>query len=203
MTASTTDWRKLHAFGLPGGSIRALLALAVFGAIWVLLLSDERGVPDYLRNLMFIILGHYFAARGQPASGDGDPGPPPLYLPRGMMRMIFLGGFVVVGVLMAQRDRVFEPGGDALSAGALTLVLVAGFLIGVVTSRIRAWRIRRGHQPRRIFEDLRAIIALTAATALVFAVFDVISLPDQGFARFLGGEEVLAAVVGFYFGSRS
>ena len=52
--------------GLPEGSVRALLALMVFGTIWALLLIHEdkpEPVPLYLYYLMFLILGSYFAAR--------------------------------------------------------------------------------------------------------------------------------------------
>ena len=64
--SSTTpvDWRTVHAWGLPAGSIRGLLAILIFGTVWALLLlqpGDE--IPDYLRDLLFIIMGHYFAAR--------------------------------------------------------------------------------------------------------------------------------------------
>ena len=50
---------------LPAGSIRALLVLMVLGLIWALmLLPEERGVqiPLYLFYLMFLLLGHFFAA---------------------------------------------------------------------------------------------------------------------------------------------
>jgi hypothetical protein len=75
--ASPPDWRRLYAFGLPNGSVRALLALLVCGAIWGLLwLRPDQAVPDYLQNLMFIILGHYFASRGQSdAAGGAEAGP--------------------------------------------------------------------------------------------------------------------------------
>ena len=85
ITSAAPDWRRVHAFGLPGGSIRGLLALAMFGAVWGhLALIPEVRLPEYLQNLMFIILGHYFAARNQPPAPV--PGPNPLYLPRGVLR---------------------------------------------------------------------------------------------------------------------
>ncbi len=34
---SPVDWRRLHAMGLPAGSIRALLALLIFGTVMGLL----------------------------------------------------------------------------------------------------------------------------------------------------------------------
>src|SRR5438034_4863082 len=107
MTATTAnsellDWRNRHAFGWPEGSIRAILALIIFGAIWTwLALRPMSEVPPYLQNLMFIIMGHYFAARGRSAK-DGSPRP--LYLPIGTVRtMLFAGCFAVAGLLFYRR----------------------------------------------------------------------------------------------------
>ena len=46
------------------GSVRAVLAILVFGTVWALLVAKpDRDVPEFLRDLLFVILGHYFAAR--------------------------------------------------------------------------------------------------------------------------------------------
>ena len=79
ISEAPVDWRRLHALGLPSGSIRALLAILVFATVWALLLirpSEE--IPNYLGDLLFIIIGHYFAARRRLVE-DHEPGPPPLY----------------------------------------------------------------------------------------------------------------------------
>src|SRR4051794_22872147 len=84
------DWRRLHALGMPAGSVRALLAVMIFATVWGLLAFDpSREVPDYLRDLLFVIMGHYFATRkkaGQDADGKAEVGPPPLFLPNGTVR---------------------------------------------------------------------------------------------------------------------
>lgn len=213
MTAgSPTDWRRHNAFGLPAGSIRALLALAIFGTVWArLALSPEHRLPEYLQNLMFIILGHYFAARGHSGpvgetgrliSGD-TPVPSPLYLPRGMIRILFVGGFIAIGILLVQQERVLSPDGSRIEAGALTLILVLGFLLGVASKRLLAW-IRRPDKPLpRIIEDLRAAIAIVAVGLLLLVVFEVWRpAAPFGLPQFIV-EDSLAATVGFYFGSRS
>ena len=80
-TRTEDDWRRLHAFGLPAGSIPALLAVMIFATTWgLLLIRPDQEVPDYLSDLLFIIMGHYFASRHRADQGD-EPGPPPLYLP--------------------------------------------------------------------------------------------------------------------------
>ena len=41
----TDDWRRLHALGLPSGSIRGLLALLIFGTTWGLMAPRNAGDP--------------------------------------------------------------------------------------------------------------------------------------------------------------
>src|SRR3954462_2608262 len=95
------DWRRLHAYGWPGGSVRALMAILIFATLWChLVLRPDREVPQSFNDLLFIILGHYFAARGRRNEPDEAPGPPPLYLPRGAVRLALIGGFAAVAVLL-------------------------------------------------------------------------------------------------------
>jgi hypothetical protein len=213
-TATATvhqDWRRLHALGLPAGSVRALLALIVFGAIWAwLLLKADDEVPQYLQNLLFIIMGHYFAARHEKKQGD-VPGPPPLFLPVGSVRLILLGGFVAVAILLFQQERVWIPHGDdaKIHKGVLTLLLVAGFLLGVAVARLWGWWTQGAPVPRWL-EDVRAVFSLAAAVLLVLLLFDIVNFDDLGLiqpfnqlAEGNGLKGSLAAIVGFYFGSRS
>lgn len=211
--APRRDWRRLYAFGLPNGSVRAVLALLVCGSIWALLwLRPDQAVPDSLQNLMFIILGHYFATRGQSEADGAVQGPPPLYLPRGTVRWALVLGFAAVAwlLLREQRIAVRDATGARPSHAAVTLILVGGFLLGVIVARIRARLARRGRRPPRLLEDVRAAVALAAGVLMVLILFGLLSLPDTGTAasvqRWLVKyrvEDVLAAVVGFYFGSRS
>src|SRR5205814_4470984 len=112
------------------GSVRAMLALIIFGGIWAwLALRPMSEVPPYLQNLMFIIMGHYFAARSRSGS-DGSP--PPLYLPRGTVRtMLVIGFFAVTGLLFYHQQMYSRDGGFHFSHSGVTLILVAGFLLGV------------------------------------------------------------------------
>ena len=192
-----------YAFGLPSGSIRALLALLIFGGIWAWMwLRPDADVPAYLRDLMFIIMGHYFAARHQAAA---DVGPPPLYLPRGSIRSVLLGGFVVLGGALVYRHRMLV-GGDLprLSHAGVTLILIAGFMLGVLAAHLTR------HGLPRYVEDGRAAVSLFAGAVLLLLVFGFLHVPDTGrlheVQRWLllyRAEDVLAAVVGFYVGSKS
>jgi hypothetical protein len=208
---AAVNWRKLHAFGLPAGSVRAILALLVFTTIWALvLLKPDRAVPDYMRDLLFIILGHYFAVRRRAPAAD-EPGPPPLYLPKGTIRLVSVLGFILVAALLYRQGRLMPI---ERRPGAVTLILVGGFLLGVILAQVSAWLKDRGLQPPRYVEDLRALLAVIAAVVLVVLVWDHFlpelhppraalgRLPRVALGEY-GLENVLAAVVGFYFGSRS
>jgi hypothetical protein len=205
------DWRRLHALGLPAGSIRALLALIVFGtALGLLALRPTQEVPDYLRDLLFIIMGHYFASRHR-VGQDVEPGPSPLYLPRGSIRFLLIAGTIAVSVLLYSRGQLTSPGQHP---GVVTLWLVGGFLLGVALNAMSGWCLGRDRRPPRIIEDVRAFVSLAAALILVLMVWNRLYLVvppeqiDQALSPWfhLGKfrlEHALAAVVGFYFGSRS
>jgi hypothetical protein len=210
-STARVDWRRLHALGLPPGSIRALLAILIFATTWTLLiLRPSEEVPDFLRDLLFIILGHYFASRRAVAAGD-EVGPPPLYLPRGSVRLVLVLGSVAVTILLFQRGKLTDL---ERNPGSFTLILVGGFLLGVILNAVYAWWTGRGHRPPRLVEDLRALIAMAAALLLVALVVNRLFPfvpPAQVEAVFnrplhlghYGPEHALAAIVGFYFGSRS
>mgnify|MGYP000673936799 CR=1 FL=1 len=251
---------KQSAYGLPSGSIRAVLALIIFAAIWVLMIkAPTEAVPAYLQNLMFIIMGHYFASRSrkdpklnddsrmnevvdyltikygnQPqgkygqtlgmksalervitAVGDTkavrtvprvdeikEPKEySPLYLPKGTIRILIIGGFLSVACFLAYHSKLWLDG--TLSQSAISLILVAGFMLGVIRSQLFT-------KQRRWLEDIRATISLAAGLALLAMVFGYLTIPEienlnlfQHFAVKFRYEEVLAALVGFYFGSKS
>lgn len=190
------SYHQLYALGLPSGSIRALLAVIIFGGIWFwLCLRPEVEVPAFFRDLLFIIMGHYFASR---TKGEPRIGPPPLWLPKGTIRTILVMGFIFTGAVLFYQHRIIQEG--RLNHAGLTLILVSGFLGGVLLNKFTP-----KHLPR-IVEDVRAIAALTAGVLLLLTVFGMVNVPDTGLERFLlkyKVEDVLAALVGFYFGSRS
>lgn len=199
MNTPVAEWKQHHALGLPGGSVRALIALGMVGSVCGLLIRDpSQALPEPLENLLFVVLGHYFAARGQAPSDDPAGGPPPLYLPRGSVRVLLIGGLVAAGVI------VVRAGGAAAPRGLLTLALAAAFLLGMVLTRVTTWMRRRLGRPWRPFEDLRALIGIGAAGALAAHAFlGVLPGPETIGVGRLGIEQGLAALVGFYFGSRS
>lgn len=215
---SQGDWRRLHAFGWPAGSVRALMALVVFGTMWVfLVLRPDQDVPEYLRDLLFIILGHYFAVRSRNQSGTAaagsepsaeEPGPPPLYLPRGSVRLLLIGGFAATAVLLHRQGRF---GAVNHNPAVVTLLLVFGFVLGWFLRHLALLILGGERRPPRWLEDGRALVSLAAAVILVVIVWDQfaadsfhwgLASTDLGLGR-LRLPHVAAAVVGFYFGSRS
>ena len=203
-TQPTQDWHCLYAFGLPNGSIRAILAIGIFGSIWFWMYSrPDVEIPSYLRDLMFIIMGHYFAVRHR--TNDVVIGPNPLFLPKGSIRSILLLGCIITTSLLVYQSRIIvhEPEIVRLSHSGVTMILVAGFMLGVVLNYV-------SHKVPRWVEDIRAATCLIAVGLLIGMVFNLIHVPDTGYwhnaqkmALQYRAEDVLAAFVGFYFGSKS
>ena len=157
---SHIDWRRQHALGLPAGSVRALLAILVFGTTWgLLVVRPNQEVPDYIRDLLFIIMGHYFAVRRRSGPAE-QPGPPPLFLPRGSVRLLLVVGSFAVAVLLFRQGRLTALDDNP---GVVTLLLIGGFLLGVALNTLATWWKERGHHTPRIVEDLRALISMAAA----------------------------------------
>jgi hypothetical protein len=208
--------RRHHAFGWPAGSVRALLALTVLAFLWLGAVFFTRGTDGglrfpliyiYLLYLMILIIAHYFAARGgryQTSAGEGTP----LGLPAGSVRVILVVGFAGLVVWLFYHNRGF----DYPLTGSLLLpvVLLTGFFVGVLTSRV-ARRFGGGLYAPPWFNDLQAWVALIAmlglAVLLVYHLFVHPSLADESRQKLADvenvGAPILAGIVGFYFGARS
>src|SRR5437899_301948 len=90
---STVPIPARHALGWPPGSVRALLALMVVGLVCALMLIPRETptpIPAFLLYLLFLILGHYFAARGGSRGQSSAWSQQPLNLPRGCVRLLLL-----------------------------------------------------------------------------------------------------------------
>jgi len=204
---------RRHPLGLPAGSIRALLAFMVFGIIWTLLLLPEREdkdilIPQYLYYLMFLILGHYFAARSHTPVLAGVRQYHPLYLPRGSLRLIMILGFVAAIAWGFYHNPLFF---DRLKSVQLSdqpylpLVLLGAFFLGIVVARM-ADRVLTGPEGLSPwFQDILAWVALIAILSLgIEVIVRLVINPSLSKSLDLPyWEGYLAAVVGFYFGLKS
>src|SRR5215469_8406037 len=89
-----------HALGMPAGSVRAILTLLIVGLVCALVLipssdpAHPTPLPAYLLYLLFISLGHYYAAHGNTIRERGEGGHSPLYLPGGVIRIAILAALI-------------------------------------------------------------------------------------------------------------
>jgi hypothetical protein len=198
MTDLNTDnnlWKKQNALGLPSGSVRAILAIIVFGGIcWWLSTKPNEQVPNTFSNLLFIIMGHYFAVRHD--HGIKTYSPPPLWLPKGSVRSLLFIMFAFTTIWLIYHNQFYS---NKLTQSAVTLILVIGFLLGVVKSYIFT-------KTNKLMEDVRAIVSIVAGIGLLALTFGAYKIHNDSIKDFLiqfKTEDVLAAIVGFYFGTKS
>jgi hypothetical protein len=186
----------------------------VLALIWTLMLLPEDrqiGVPLYLFYLMFLILGHFFAAHGHSIAGAASGPGHPLHLPRGTLRTVIILGFI--GVLgyryYVTRDwqsllRLSPP---IVEQPYLPLVLILAFFFGVLVANIIHRGMMRSPGGWPWVQDLEAWVALLATLGLgVEIIIQLVINPSLDPAKQLslpGWQMVLASVICFYFGVRS
>jgi hypothetical protein len=194
-----------YPLGLPAGSVRALLAFSILGLLWALALNERGGtLPDlylYLQALMMLMLAHYFAAHG--SSIGNRPGQrPPLFLPRGSVRLLLIAGVAGLVVWFGMHwDEYTQPSKVPLE---LPFVILGGFLAGYLVQRL----ITRGKQPAFWLQDVEAWIALVCMVGLAGALlFHLFIKPSQDVEWEMNAFElanpILATAISFYIGARS
>lgn len=197
-----------HALGLPAGSVRALLTIMVLGIVWALmLLPEERAVPIplYLYYLMFLVLGHFFAAHGHSIGGASAAGRSPLYLPRGTLRLAIVAGFVGVVAYLTYLGRDLSKIQPSLADQPfLPVVLLGTFFLGVLVKRMV--QLTTGGEPYW-FQDIQAWVALLAmlglgAEVIIQAIINP-TLAEDKQLHLPEWQTILTGIVGFYFGARS
>jgi hypothetical protein len=196
--------------GLPAGSVRALLTLMILLLIWALMLLPEEKairIPVYLYYLMFLSLGHFFAAHGHSIAGPASGPASPLRLPRGTLRTFFVLGFLAV---LGYRYYIHQDFEDLLKLQEpllqqpyLPLVILGGFFLGIFLNRVVGRTV--GCAPW--FQDILAWLALLATAGLcVEVIIQLIINPsvDPEYRLQLGPWHLgLSAIISFYFGARS
>ena len=212
---------RRHAWGLPAGSIRALLALAVLGLLWAVALTHPPGerVADAdkhlpmimisLQILMVLILVHFFTAHGK-TIGRQVSTASPLGLPGGSIRFILAGGWIGLGVFLFYNHADFElPEKTSLWSLLLLLVVVLiCYFIGMILSAMV--RMFWGDPPPAPYQDIEAWVAMLALVGLGIVVLVHLvrgSLSAESRDNLAGMLDVTQAVVsgliGLYFGARS
>ncbi len=199
-----------HAFNWPAGSIRALLTLMVVGLVCCLMLmsTPEKPIPipPYLFYLLFLILGHYFAARG--THGHLRPGEaPPLHLPRNSIRLAILAALIgtVTWELVKHPDAITTQVNASVELlkldPLLPLYVLGGFFVGVLLRMLII-----GPKPSPWWQDMEAWLALIATFGMGIALLvHLVIVPSlrENSGSWPVGEAILGGIVAFYFGARS
>jgi hypothetical protein len=203
-TAPATTRR--HALGLPAGSVRAAHVLVIVGLICAsILIPTSKSIPPYLIYLLFLMLGHYFAAHGVTIARRLDAEASPLYLPGGTVRLL-----IILALIGSIGWRVYDdiPGLETLFNASLRvlseqpyvpLAILGGFLLGAIVRMIV-----RAHPPR-FWQDIEAWISLIALLGLCVAVLvHLVVAPNVAEdLQIPTWDAILGGVVAFYFGARS
>jgi hypothetical protein len=195
-----------HALGLPAGSIRAVLALGVLGLLWGLtLLYQHKTLPVefvYLQILMVLILAHFFAAHGKSIGGTSDTRAP-LGLPSGSVRLLLIAGYGGLLYFLYHTQAQFEIP-EQLSLLTDLALLITGFFVGHLLAG--TIRFLNGGRLPFWYQDVEAwfaLIALFGLLLIAFAVMVNLKLPEDLKLKTGFLQSCLAAIIGYYFGSRS
>jgi hypothetical protein len=198
---------KRHALGMPGGSVRSILALLVVALFCGVLLfpsgaAEPQAMPPYLIYLIFLILGHLFASHAHVAADH----PAPLHMPRGLVRLA-----IIAALAATLWWKIHNDPEDMLARWNATvelikiqwflpLLLLGGFFIGAILHPL----IGRDNPPVAV-QDLQAWLALIAVAALFIAaiVHLIIEPSTSGPVSHPMWETFVAAIIAFYFGARS
>jgi hypothetical protein len=199
---------RRHALNLPAGSVRAAHVLGIVALVCVILLVPSPtvvAIPPYLIYLLFLMVGHYFAAHGVTISAGVEMGPRPLFLPGGIVRIL-----IVLALVGAIGWKVYsdEPGLMKQFDASLTqlreqpimpLVILGSFLVGVIIRSL----VGRENPPVawQNFEAWISVLALVGlgAAAVIHLVQYTVEVP---FGLPLW-ESILGGLLAFYFGARS
>jgi len=179
---------------IPRGSIRAMMTLALAITCWYLLFKGA-DVPDYLLGLLLTVIGYYFGFRKKMKTSESRiydaaaKSEEPLFLPAGLVRFVLIAGFVATGVILAKAGRLGEM--KYLEFFVILAGLVVGFVLAKITRRLERTNAYLA------FNHLKGAVVLASCVALC-----AILLRGFGETQAYTGL-ILAAVVSFYFGSRS
>jgi hypothetical protein len=211
---------RRHALNLPAGSIRAAHVLGVVGLVCAIILVPSREVvpiPPYLIYLLFLIVGHFFAAHGVTIATRNDPAPSPLYLPGGVVRVLVVLALAgTIGYKLYTDHQMAEaveaPAGyhtllqqyeasldELKNQPYMPLVILGGFVFGVMLHALIMRESPPAWQDFEAWLSVLALVGLGAAAINHLFIQTTIAVP---FGMPLW-ESILGGVVAFYFGARS
>ncbi|MGA1872642.1 MAG: hypothetical protein ACMUHY_03130 [Thermoplasmatota archaeon] len=188
------DRGRGEPLGLPRGSIRAILMISISAICWYLMIIG-RGVPNYLLNLVLIMIGYYFAFRSgdidRMLNGSKEDGRirHPLNLPRGTVRWMIVGGFLAAMIVQIAIGNI--GGHEYIEFYFILFGLVIGHLAR--KARIEWFKL-----------EVPSVIKHGKALLLLFIALFLLVVFVGGMDEFLPPLplRLSIAVIGFYFGSR-
>lgn len=189
-----------NPLGLPAGSVRSIIALAIAGSFIGHLFSPDP-IPLYVYFLLALV-PPFFTSHGTSIGADPH-GPSPLHLPRGSIRLLLSLGIVTAVAYFLylnhfEFERLAPPARELPLFPYYVLALGGGLFVGFLASK-GPWR------KWPAFQDLQAWLSIVALFALgVELVLDVVIRPKTD----LLGDRViwntiLIAILSFYFAARS
>ncbi|MBI3822240.1 MAG: hypothetical protein HY289_06120 [Planctomycetes bacterium] len=204
---NTPAVKKRHALKLPAGSVRAIHVLAIVGLTCAIVLipGKELTIPPYLIYLLFMMIGHYFAAHGVTIAEGDDPGERPLNLRGGSVRflvIVALTACIAFKIYYNQDDFYgkFENSLKLLKDQPfLPLAILGGFLLGAIVRAIV------GRNPPAIWQDFEAWASFIALIGLAIAalIHLVIEPSTEAMLMIPTWDACLGGMIAFYFGERS
>jgi len=207
-----------HPFGLPAGSVRAVLALLIAGLFWtIILLPEDKNIPVplFLYFLLIPIAMFFFAHGRTIAVGEKSAWGLPKYSYRVLIILISIGGVALHYYLYghgpwerliplptdfgdkAQLQKLAEW---AKPWPKLLIAMVAGLVLGRLIGQ-GPWR------QSAVFQDIQAWVSLLAMLGLgIETILHLLVNPQLGdnLKLDLGTlEAVLTGIVAWYFAARS
>lgn len=194
---------KIPPLALPVGSVRALITLSTLGTVWFHQFQNLP-IPPVLADTLLLVLGYYFGTRNAaaPAAAEALAAAPaadresnrrdPLFLPRGMIRILIIVGFAAIGMKLFNDGRL-EPNNPPPEFALLGGFLGAGITRGGFT-RIGAML------ATKITNFLGHLLAMS--TLLVVLGYCGATIAGLGDWLTTEATVLFAGVVGFYMGKR-
>ena len=179
---------------IPRGSIRALVTILSAVSCWVLIFM-EKDLPPYLSGLMLTIIGYYFGFRAKMKSAQSrifDASAvkqEPLFMPAGVIRTILIMGFLVGAVFSYARGKLSDIA--YLEFFIVLLGLIAGFVYAKIFARARE---TPGYL---LVNHVKGFVVIASALLLTTFILSGVYLNQVHLSI------LLAAIISFYFGSRS
>lgn len=193
---------KVPPLALPVGSVRAIITLSTLGTVWFHQFQDLP-IPPVLGDTLLLVLGYYFGTRNASAAAPAQAlaGPPadresnrrdPLFLPRGLIRILIIVGFAAIGMKLLNDGRL-DPGNPPPEFALLGGFLGAGLTRGGLT-RIGSL----------LATKITNLLGHVLALSTLMVVLGYCGAAVAGFGDWLTTETsvTFAGVVGFYMGKR-